>query len=123
MQYINILIVDDIVVNRLLLKEIIKQIGHKYFEAGNGKEAIQIIKSEKIDLIMMDIEMPVMNGLETTKYIRKELNSPLRNIPIIALTAYNPNDFFENFKDIGFNELICKPYLVEKISNTLAKFF
>ena len=66
-------------------------------------------------MIFMDIEMPVMNGLETTAYIRNELNPPLSSIPVIALTAHNPELFFEDFADVGFDELITKPYSAEKI--------
>jgi two-component system, response regulator, stage 0 sporulation protein F len=123
MNSLNILIVDDIVVNRILLVEIVKQLQHNYFEARNGKEAIQIIEEKKIDLVLMDIEMPVMNGLETTKMIRKELKKTVIDFPIVALTAHNPNDFFSNFSDVGFNDLICKPYLIEKITDTIQKFY
>jgi CheY-like chemotaxis protein len=63
----NILIIDDIFVNRLLIKEIVKKISAKCFDAENGKQAIEIFERENIDVILMDIEMPVMNGIETTK--------------------------------------------------------
>lgn len=115
----RILIVDDIFVNRLLLKEILKNICEKCFEAQNGKEAIEIIKKEQIDLVFMDIEMPVMNGLETTKYIREKLPSPLRFLPVIALTAHNPANFFEDFRQVGFDYLMTKPYSIEKIAKAI----
>ncbi|MCB8963941.1 MAG: response regulator [Bacteroidales bacterium] len=115
----KILIVDDIFVNRLLLKEIIKSICGQCLEAQNGREAIEIIQKEKVELIFMDIEMPVMNGLETTKYIREKLPAPLRFIPIIALTAHNPANFFDDFQQAGFNYLITKPYSIEKITKAI----
>lgn len=115
----RILIVDDIFVNRLLLKEILKNICSQCFEAQNGKEAIDIIQKEKVDLVFMDIEMPVMNGLETTKYIREKLPSPLRFIPVIALTAHNPANFFEDFHDAGFDFLMTKPYSIDKITKAI----
>ena len=112
----NILIVDDIFVNRLLLKEIVKNVIQQCYEAQNGKEAIDILIKEKIDIILMDIEMPVMNGLETTRFIRNNLdNQAKRKVPIVALTAHNPSSFFEDFKEVGFNQLMTKPYSVEKI--------
>ncbi len=112
----NILIVDDIFVNRLLLKEIVRKVSGTCFEAQNGKEAIQILIKEDIDVVLMDIEMPVMNGIETTEYIRKELpKSSKRNTPIIALTAHNPYSFFESYKNVGFNQLMTKPYSIDKI--------
>ncbi len=115
----KILIVDDIFVNRLLLKEVVKNICSQCFEAQNGKEAIDIIQREKVDLVFMDIEMPVMNGLETTKFIREKLPSPLRFIPVIALTAHNPANFFEDFHDAGFDFLMTKPYSIDKITKAI----
>ena len=106
----RILIVDDIFINRLLLKEIVKKFCKSSFEAQNGKEAIEILAREEINVILMDIEMPVMNGLETTKYIREKFAYPKNCTPIIALTAYNASTFFADFKDAGFNELLTKPY-------------
>lgn len=117
----KILIVDDIFVNRLLLKEIIKKIEHESVEAQNGKEAIEILQKQNIDLILMDIEMPVMNGIETTKYIRERMPVPKRDVPIIAITAHNPNDFFEEFSTVGFNQLMTKPYSIEKIKKALVQ--
>lgn len=115
----RILIVDDIFINRLLLKEIVKKYCKSCFEAQNGKEALEILAREDLDVIFMDIEMPVMNGLETTKYIREKFTMPKRNIPIIALTAYNPSNFFENFNDAGFSQLLTKPYTIDSLLNCI----
>lgn len=120
MEY-KILIVDDIVINRMLLAELIKKLGYKYSQASNGKEALEKLESDHIDLILMDIEMPVMNGIETTRYIREKIDKPDTKIPIVALTAHNPDDFFETFEKAGFDDLITKPYLLDKISQTVAK--
>lgn len=115
----HILVVDDIFVNRLLLIEILKKIPATYAEADNGKKAIEMLEKEKFDVIFMDIEMPVMNGLETTRYIRDKFPFPKNKIPIIALTAHNPHNFFADFDDAGFDELITKPYSIEKISRAV----
>ncbi|MDA3779616.1 MAG: response regulator [Bacteroidales bacterium] len=117
MKKYNILIVDDIFTNRLLLQEILTDICNAIYIATNGKQAIKIFEKENIDIILMDIEMPVMNGLETTKYFRE--NYPHKNIPIIALTAHNPHDFFDDFKDIGFDNLLTKPYSYKKILDAI----
>jgi len=111
------LIVDDIFTNRLLLAEILSNLGIEYDEVENGKEAIQAIEKEEYDLVLMDIEMPVMNGLETTKYIREKLSYPKNRTFIVALTAHNPQLFFEDFKDVGFNQLLTKPYNIDKINS------
>lgn len=115
----RILIVDDIFVNRLLIKEIVKKISAQCYEAENGQQAIDLFNSNEIDLILMDIEMPVMNGLETTKYIREKFPEPKNKIPIIALTAHNPLTFFNDFTDVGFNQLMTKPYSVSKVLSVI----
>lgn len=112
---LRILVVDDIYTNRYLLTELIKLTGNEAIPAENGAEAIELLKNQHIHLVFMDIEMPVMNGVETTRHIRNEMPSPLNAIPIIALTAHNPEHFFEDYSEVGFDELITKPYSVEKI--------
>jgi CheY-like chemotaxis protein len=66
--------------------------------------------------------MPVMNGIETTHYIRNELGPPLNAIPVIAITAHDPELFFEDYADVGFDELVTKPYSVEKIKSMIGEF-
>ncbi len=116
MSKLNIIIADDIFTNRLLLSEIIEDLGHTFITVENGKEAVDALLNNKIDLILMDIEMPVMNGLEATRHIREKLSSPKCYTPVIALTAHNPKIFFDDFKDVGFDQLLTKPYSVKKIS-------
>ncbi len=122
MSNMRILVVDDIYTNRYLLSELIKLTNNEAILAENGEEAIEILRNEEIHLIFMDIEMPVMNGIETTQYIRNEMSPPLNGIPIIALTAHNPELFFEDYSDVGFDELITKPYSIEKIKEKIIEF-
>lgn len=122
MSKLKIIITDDIFTNRLLLSEIIEDLGHNYITAENGREAINILINNDVDLVFMDIEMPVMNGLEATKFIREKLQKPKSLIPIIALTAHNPKIFFDDYKDVGFNQLLTKPYSVKKITDLLESF-
>ncbi|MCK4747035.1 MAG: response regulator [Bacteroidales bacterium] len=122
MANLKILVVDDIFTNRYLLSELIKMTGNEVILAENGEQAIDILEKEEIHMVFMDIEMPVMNGIETTHHIRSKMPSPLNVIPIIALTAHNPELFFEDFSDVGFDELITKPYSVEKIKSKIRNF-
>lgn len=110
-----ILIVDDIFPNRQILVQMVRKSGWESIEASNGEEALEIIKSIEIDVVLMDVEMPVMNGIETVHYIRNELSFPLNTLPVIALTAHNPRMFFEDFHDAGFDDLLAKPYSLEKL--------
>jgi CheY-like chemotaxis protein len=116
----NFLIVDDIIMNRLLLKEITEEFANSVKEAENGKKAIEILENNEIDVILMDIEMPVMNGVETARYIRKQLTHPKNKTVVIALTAHNPDDFFDDYNNAGFDELLTKPYSFEKIIGILS---
>ena len=116
----RILIVDDIFTNRLLLTEILKNLGHEFDQAENGREAIEALMKEDFDLVLMDIEMPVMNGLETMKHIREEMPFPKNKTFVVALTAHNPEIFFEDFRDVGFDRLLTKPYNMEKIDSLVA---
>ena len=117
----KILIVDDIFTNRLLLVELIKSIGHDYVQTENGREAVEAMLTDDFDLVLMDIEMPVMNGLETTKFIRENFSPPKNGVPIVALTAHNPQLFFEDFKDVGFNQLLTKPYNIDKLTSLISE--
>lgn len=116
---LRIIVVDDIFTNRLLLSEILQELEHTFFLATNGKEAVDELKKNDYDLILMDIEMPVMNGVETTRFIRHDMDYPKSDIPIIALTAHNPKLFFDDFKDAGFTKLLTKPYSIAKIREIL----
>ncbi|MHC1703539.1 MAG: response regulator [Tenuifilaceae bacterium] len=112
----KILIVDDNHINRMLIKLLLKSYGYNSVsEASNGHEAIISIEGNEYSLVFMDIQMPVMDGIEATKYIRDNLNA---EIPIIAITAYDCIEVEEN----GFNDLIRKPYNSEKIKAVLDRF-
>ncbi|MDA3823162.1 MAG: response regulator [Bacteroidales bacterium] len=119
MDFIRILVVDYIYTNRLLLAELIKLTGNEVVLVENGEQAINALKEEEFHLVFMDIEMPVMNGIETTKHIRGEMSFPINAIPIVALTAQNPEIFFEDYSDVGFDDLITKPYSIDKIKEKI----
>lgn len=122
MERLRILVVDDIYTNRYLLSELIKTTGHEAVLAENGEQALDLLQNSVIHMIFMDIEMPVMNGIETTEHIRNKFPAPLNAIPIIALTAHNPEMFFEDFTDVGFDELLTKPYSVEKLKEKITAY-
>ncbi len=115
----QILIVDDNVVRRKVLADFLDALHYKYQEADNGKEAIELLKEEDFDMIFMDLHMPEMDGVETTKYIRREFPFPKNKIKIIANTVYNYKDFFDDFYDVGFSDIIPNPYTLEALSNLI----
>ncbi len=100
------LVTEDEEVNYFYLKTLLKSTSAKIIRAKNGQEALDIINStEKIDLILMDINMPVMDGLEATRLIK----SVHPEIPIIAQTAYTMSEDRNKCLQAGFNEYIAKP--------------
>jgi CheY-like chemotaxis protein len=122
MDQVRILIVDDIFSNRLLLSSALESIGIASKSVGNGQAAVDALEEENFSMVFLDIEMPVMNGLETVRYIRKQMNSPLKNIPVIALTAHNPLEYGSSIEIAGFNEILTKPYSIDKLQNLIHKY-
>ena len=105
----HVLITDDLFTNRIQIGIVLKSMGYTYDQASNGDQAIALILEKDYDLILMDIEMPVRNGLETVAYIRNEMEGYKRDVPVIAITAHDPSDYFDHFMDQGFDGLINKP--------------
>ncbi len=103
---IKVLVVEDIALNQLLMKTLLDDYGFERDIAGNGKIAIEKMLTNTFDIILMDLQMPEMNGFEATDYIRNTLNS---NIPIIALTADVTTVDLAKCKAVGMNDYIAKP--------------
>ena len=103
---VKILVVEDIALNQLLMKTLIEEFGFEMDIAGNGKIAIEKLQKNSYDIILMDLQMPEMNGFEATEYIRNKMNS---QIPIIALTADVTTVDVEKCKAVGMNDYISKP--------------
>ena len=118
----KVLVVDDIFSNRLLLGSTLESIGLEYEAVENGEIAIKHINTGNYNIVLLDIEMPVMNGIETAKYIREEMPAEFCDIPIIALTAHNPAEYSNRINEAGFNEILSKPYSIEKISAIIKKY-
>ncbi|MDA3883516.1 MAG: response regulator [Bacteroidales bacterium] len=115
----KVLIVDDNPVRRQVLGEYLTELNYSFVEASNGKEAIEIFEHEPFDMIFMDLHMPIMNGIDTTKYIRTKLSFPKNRVIIIANTVYNYKDFFDDFYNVGFNDIIPNPYTIQTLSNLI----
>jgi two-component system, response regulator, stage 0 sporulation protein F len=111
----KILITDDLYTNRLLAAIALRALGHTYDEAVHGDDAISKLRVNDYDMILMDIEMPVRNGLETTLFIRENFDVPKRDVKIVAITAHDPGELIDNFTVKGFNGFISKPVTKEKL--------
>lgn len=115
----KILLVEDNEMNRVVAETILNQYGASIAEAVNGVEAVDAIKHGQYDIVLMDIQMPVMDGLEATRIIRKELQS---NIPIIAFTANAVKGEMEKCIQAGMNDYLSKPFEEEDLIRLIAKW-
>jgi PAS domain S-box-containing protein len=103
---IKVLVVEDIALNQLLMKTLLDEFGFGCDIAANGRIAIEKLQSNPFDIVLMDLQMPEMNGFEATDFIRNRMNS---NIPIIALTADVTTVDLAKCKAVGMNDYIAKP--------------
>ena len=106
MNLLKVLVVEDVRLNQLLLRTILDDFQFECDIADNGKIAVEKLQTNAYDIILMDLQMPVMNGFEATEYIRTEMNL---HIPIIALTADVTTVDLEKCKAVGMNDYISKP--------------
>ena len=117
----EILIVDDILINRMLLTDIASSIGCKCTAVRNGEEALRACQGQDFDMILMDLEMPVMNGFETAAAIRK-MEGDETQTPIIAITAHNADEIADELTVVGFTDMITKPFLISKIEKLVDEY-
>ena len=105
----KIIIAEDSSVIQNLIKRILLNQNYEITSAKNGAEVLKKIEKDKHDLILMDINMPVMDGVTCAKEIRANANPDIKNIPIIAITG-NANNFSkDDFAEVGINDFIAKP--------------
>jgi signal transduction histidine kinase/CheY-like chemotaxis protein/HPt (histidine-containing phosphotransfer) domain-containing protein len=108
---LTILVVDDNPYNRIVAKDTLESKSNAaVVAAGSAAEAIDLLKSTKFDVVLMDVQMPVMNGFEATRFIRANFEMPVKNIPIIALTASVLRTDLDKCKAAGMDSYIAKPF-------------
>ena len=111
--YLSILAVDDVAINLVLLSTFLKDSNVKLTTSNSGKAALEYCHEHEYDLILMDIQMPIMDGVETTKHIRKiEKNM---GTPIVAVTAHAFDADKHRFLNSGFDDFLAKPILLENL--------
>lgn len=117
----RVLLVDDNAINRKLGKRFLEQMSIDVTLATNGREAVEMATTESFDLVLMDLQMPELDGLEATVEIRQSDNQS-RNVPIIALTANAFADVRVQCKDAGMNDFLTKPLRANELSDTLERW-
>jgi signal transduction histidine kinase/PleD family two-component response regulator/HPt (histidine-containing phosphotransfer) domain-containing protein len=107
---LNVLLAEDNMINQKLTVALLAKKGHRISVAGNGQEAVDLFKQRKFDIVLMDIQMPLMDGYEATREIRKfESSSNIRPTPVIALTAHASGADRDNCLAAGMNQFVSKP--------------
>ena len=117
----RILLVEDNAVNQMLASAILKKAGHKVEVAADGVEAVDAVRSRPFDAVLMDIQMPEMDGLEATRRIRDLDNPEQANIYIIAMTANALMGDREKCISAGMNDYLPKPIDQKKLLSALTK--
>lgn len=112
----KILIAEDNLINQKLMKKFLDKHGVEFMIVGNGQEAVDACRENKIAIVLMDCQMPIMDGFEATKAIRKEFGNQLE---IIAMTAYASNEDKIKCYDAGMNKFLTKPVDLEELESIL----
>ena len=115
----KVLVAEDLEMNRLLVQLLLSQYGIDAVFVENGQEVLDKMEKEAFDLILMDVNMPVMNGLDATRRIRERLGS---SVPIIALTANAMEGDREKFLQSGMNGYLTKPLEEKKLEAVLRQY-
>jgi two-component system sensor histidine kinase/response regulator len=102
----RILVAEDLQPNQILVAEMLKGAGHDVQVVGNGAEAVEAVRRRRFDLVLMDVEMPEMDGLDATRSIRQLKG---RHVPIIALSAGAMPDQEERCRAAGMDDFVAKP--------------
>jgi PAS domain S-box-containing protein len=118
---LKILVVEDNLVNQKLMRVILLKEGHSVDIANNGKEALEVISKNDYDLVVMDLQMPIMDGYETIKHIRD--GNYNKDIPVFACSARSPRSERDKCIALGFNEYIKKPIVFDDLFTKIHKVF
>ena len=118
----NILLVEDLPMNQELACAILGRAGHLVAIANDGLEAVEAVQANAFDLVLMDIQMPRMDGVTATRCIR-ELDGPAKNVPIIAMTANALPEQVRAFREAGMDGHLAKPFRQQDLHEVIRQAF
>jgi PAS domain S-box-containing protein len=116
---LRVLLVEDNVVNRMLAARVLQKRGHEVVNAADGREAVDLIARERFDIVLMDVQMPVMDGLEATREIRRRERESGGHVPIVAMTAHVMRGDRERCLEAGMDAYLSKPIQAEELLRTV----
>jgi CheY-like chemotaxis protein len=112
----HILVAEDDGINRFYISTILKKNGYRVSGAGNGREAVESVLTDKPDLVLMDINMPELNGMDATRTIREhEKEAGAHRTPVIALTAHAFKEELNACLEAGMDDFISKPFTEKEV--------
>ncbi len=117
----RVLVVEDDKVSQLVATRFLEELGHLPAVAENGEVALEMLDRHEFDVVLMDNMMPVLDGLDTTRFIRSHSNAEIRSLPVIALSAGILEEERQRCLDAGMNAFLSKPLMIEDLKNTLEK--
>ncbi|MBS3888980.1 MAG: response regulator [Firmicutes bacterium] len=113
----KVLVIDDQVGIRALLTEVFTVLGYEVIEAGNGSEGLEVMDKRKPDIILLDMKMPGLSGIETLRLIRARNH----HVPIILVTAYQENDMMAEAEKLGVTARLVKPFDIEELQRIVRR--
>ena len=116
----RILVVEDTEDNRQIIRDLLSSVGYELIEAMDGAEGVAMAQSQHPDLILMDIQLPQVSGLEVTRWIKDD--PELRAIPVVAVTAFAMKGDEERIREGGCEAYLSKPISVGKFIETIRRF-
>jgi len=120
----RILLAEGFKPSEKVMAEILKMLGWGYDTANNGYDVILALKDKRFDLLLLDLELPQLDGFETIEHIRKKLEYPINTIPVMAMINRDfSSDFNQTYKDEGFDEIIVKPFSIDELDEKIKELF
>ncbi|MGH9941605.1 MAG: response regulator [Pyrinomonadaceae bacterium] len=116
---VTVLVVEDFEDNRFMMRRLLEMSGYRVIEAVNGQEAVEAAERDHPDLILMDLSLPLLDGLSATRRIR--LQETLKRVPIVAVSAHDTTDFHAEALAAGCNEYVTKPIDFDELENLLKR--
>ena len=115
----TVLVVEDFEDNRFMMRRLLEMSGYRVLEAINGEEAVEMAERERPGLILMDLSLPLLDGLAATRRIRQ--HEALRDVPIVAVSAHDTADFHADALAAGCNDYVTKPIDFDQLEALLGR--
>jgi len=116
---LTVMVVEDFEDNRFMMRRLLEMSGYRVVEAINGQEALDAARRERPDLILMDLSLPLLDGLAATRLIRQQ--AELSEVPIVAVSAHDTSDFHSEALAAGCNEYVTKPIDFDELESVLKR--